>query len=127
MAEALNGTFKAEFIEMQGPWRDVDQVERAIFQWVMWYNKATPLSITYRPPSTNGISGRAWNKTHSPPEPRSSDTTKLSTAQTWLSKETSVSMSFRSPWQGQMLYAYNIVEARSAPAGCCTRTTSGAS
>ncbi|MFE8950125.1 integrase core domain-containing protein [Streptomyces sp. NPDC007856] len=41
MAEALNGTFKAELIEMQGPWRDVDQVERAIFQWVTWYNRGT--------------------------------------------------------------------------------------
>ncbi|WP_432190082.1 hypothetical protein [Streptomyces sp. Tue6028] len=34
MAEALNGTFKAELIEMQGPWKDVDQVERAIFRWI---------------------------------------------------------------------------------------------
>ncbi|WP_078916453.1 integrase core domain-containing protein [Streptomyces viridochromogenes] len=24
---------------MQGPWRDCDQVERAIFQWVTWYNE----------------------------------------------------------------------------------------
>lgn len=32
MAEALNGTFKAELIEMQCPWKDVKQVERAIFQ-----------------------------------------------------------------------------------------------
>jgi transposase InsO family protein len=39
MAEALNGTFKVELIEMQGPWRDFDQVERAIFQWVTWYNE----------------------------------------------------------------------------------------
>ncbi|WEH16487.1 IS3 family transposase [Streptomyces sp. VNUA24] len=39
MAEALNGTFKAELIEMKGPWRDVDQVERAIFQWATWYNE----------------------------------------------------------------------------------------
>ncbi|MGP3945175.1 IS3 family transposase [Streptomyces sp. 6N106] len=39
MAEALNGTFKAELIEIQGPWRDVDQVERAIFQWITWYNE----------------------------------------------------------------------------------------
>ncbi|MFE0200702.1 integrase core domain-containing protein, partial [[Kitasatospora] papulosa] len=39
MAEALNGTFKAELIEMQGPWKDVDQVERAIFQWITWYNE----------------------------------------------------------------------------------------
>ena len=39
MTEALNGTFKAELIEMQGPWKDADQVERAIFQWVTWYNE----------------------------------------------------------------------------------------
>ncbi len=42
MAEALNGTFKAEPIEMQGPWKDVDQVERAIFQWVTWLQRRTP-------------------------------------------------------------------------------------
>jgi transposase InsO family protein len=39
MAEALNGTFKAELIELQGPWRDVDQVKRAIFPWVTWHNE----------------------------------------------------------------------------------------
>ncbi|MFF2060941.1 transposase [Streptomyces sp. NPDC058200] len=38
MAEALNGSFKAEPIEHQGPWRDADQVERAVVQWVGWYN-----------------------------------------------------------------------------------------
>jgi putative transposase len=39
MAEALNRSFKAELIEMQGPWTGFDQVERAIFQWVTWYNE----------------------------------------------------------------------------------------
>ncbi|MEU0940326.1 IS3 family transposase [Embleya sp. NPDC005971] len=38
IAEALNGTFKAELIEMQGPWRDFAQLERAVVQWVGWYN-----------------------------------------------------------------------------------------
>lgn len=33
MAEALNGTFKAELIEHQGPWRDFSYVERAVFTW----------------------------------------------------------------------------------------------
>ena len=32
MAEALNGTFKAELTEMQGPWRNVDRVERDFWQ-----------------------------------------------------------------------------------------------
>ncbi|MFJ7905347.1 transposase [Streptomyces sp. NPDC096198] len=52
MAEALNGTFKAELIEMQAPWRDVDQVERAIFQWVTWYNEERLHSaLDYVPPA----------------------------------------------------------------------------
>jgi putative transposase len=37
MAEALNGTFKAELIDRQ-TWRDRDQVERAVVRWVGWYN-----------------------------------------------------------------------------------------
>ncbi|MEU8868815.1 IS3 family transposase [Streptomyces umbrinus] len=52
MAEALNGTFKAELIEMRGPWKDVDQVERAIFQWVTWYNEERLHSaLDYVPPA----------------------------------------------------------------------------
>jgi transposase InsO family protein len=52
MAEALNGTFKAELIEMQGPWRDCEQVERAIFQWATWYNEERLHSaLNYVPPA----------------------------------------------------------------------------
>ncbi|MEU6510914.1 integrase core domain-containing protein [Streptomyces sp. NPDC046942] len=52
MAEALNGTCKAELIEMQGHWKDVDQVERAIFQWVTWYNEERLHSaLDYVPPA----------------------------------------------------------------------------
>ncbi|MFF3632465.1 IS3 family transposase [Streptomyces sp. NPDC002164] len=52
MAEALNGTFKAELIEMQGPWKVVDQVERAIFQWITWYNEERLHSaLGYVPPA----------------------------------------------------------------------------
>ncbi len=51
MAEALNGTFKAELIEHQGPWRDFDEVERAVFQWVAWYNNERLHSaLGYVPP-----------------------------------------------------------------------------
>ncbi|GHC87999.1 hypothetical protein GCM10010349_74940 [Streptomyces flavofungini] len=39
MAEALNGTFKAELTEMQGPWKDGDQAERAIFHWITWHSE----------------------------------------------------------------------------------------
>ena len=52
MAEALNGTFKAELIEMQGPWTGFDQVERAIFQWITWYNEERLHSaLDYVPPA----------------------------------------------------------------------------
>ncbi|WP_329171338.1 integrase core domain-containing protein [Streptomyces sp. NBC_01477] len=52
MAEALNGTFKAELIEMQGPWKDIDQVERTIFQWITWYNEERLHSaLDYVPPA----------------------------------------------------------------------------
>ena len=52
MAEALNGTFKAELIEMQGPWKGPAQVERAIFQWITWYNEERLHSaLDYVPPA----------------------------------------------------------------------------
>ncbi|WP_329166270.1 integrase core domain-containing protein [Streptomyces sp. NBC_01717] len=51
MAEALNGSFKAELIEHQGPWRDADQVERAVVQWVGWYNtERLHSALGYLPP-----------------------------------------------------------------------------
>ena len=51
MAAALNGTFKAELIEYQGPWRDFDEVERSVFQWVAWYNSERLHSaLGYVPP-----------------------------------------------------------------------------
>ncbi|WP_405683511.1 IS3 family transposase [Streptomyces sp. NBC_01387] len=51
LAEALNGSFKAELIEHLGPWRDADQVERAVVQWVGWYNTERLHSVLdYLPP-----------------------------------------------------------------------------
>ena len=38
MAEALNGTFKAELVAIQGPWRTKAQLEWAIIEWISWYN-----------------------------------------------------------------------------------------
>ncbi len=38
MAEALNGTFKAELIHLHGPWRTRRQLEIAIIEWIDWYN-----------------------------------------------------------------------------------------
>lgn len=51
MAEALSGSFKAELIEHQGPWRDADQVEHAIVQWVGGYNtERLHSALGYLPP-----------------------------------------------------------------------------
>ncbi|MFF3933559.1 integrase core domain-containing protein [Streptomyces hirsutus] len=51
MAEALNGTFKAELIDHQGPWRDFDEAERTVFQWVAWYNgERLHSALGYVPP-----------------------------------------------------------------------------
>ena len=38
MAEALNGTFKAELVTLHGPWRSRRQLEIAIVEWIDWYN-----------------------------------------------------------------------------------------
>jgi transposase InsO family protein len=41
----------AELIEHQGPWRDADQVERAVVQWVGRYNSQRLHSaLDYLPP-----------------------------------------------------------------------------
>ena len=38
MIESLNGTFKAELIELHGPWRTRDATEITIIEWIDWYN-----------------------------------------------------------------------------------------
>ncbi|MFF8983092.1 integrase core domain-containing protein [Streptomyces globisporus] len=73
MAEALNCISKAELIETQHPWKDVDQVIRAIFQWITWYNgERLHSALDYVPPaeyegacrrSKEQIPQSAWTKT----------------------------------------------------------------
>ncbi len=38
MAEALNSLFKAELVRNRGPWRNIDDLEVAVAEWVDWYN-----------------------------------------------------------------------------------------
>lgn len=38
MAEALNGSFKAELVNLHGPWRTRHQLEVAIIEWIDWFN-----------------------------------------------------------------------------------------
>jgi putative transposase len=39
MAEALNGTFKAELVKLPGPWQTRAELETAIINWIYWYNE----------------------------------------------------------------------------------------
>jgi putative transposase len=38
LAESVNGLYKAELINRQGPWRSPEQVEAATAAWVHWWN-----------------------------------------------------------------------------------------
>ena len=38
MAETHIGLFKNECIRPDGPWRDVNHVEKGTFEWVTWFN-----------------------------------------------------------------------------------------
>ncbi|MFJ8159210.1 integrase core domain-containing protein [Streptomyces sp. NPDC094468] len=73
---------------MQGRWNDVDQVERAIFQWITWYNEERLHSaLHYVPPAEyEEASWRSRSKPRGPPESTKlsqskSDSTKLGAAQ----------------------------------------------
>ena len=38
LAETINGLYKAEVIYKDGPWKGLDEVERATLTWVDWFN-----------------------------------------------------------------------------------------
>jgi putative transposase len=38
MAESINALYKAEVIYKEGPWRGLEEVERATLTWVDWFN-----------------------------------------------------------------------------------------
>jgi len=38
LAETINGLYKAEVIHKDGPWRGMEDVERATLTWVEWFN-----------------------------------------------------------------------------------------
>jgi putative transposase len=40
LAESVNGLYKAELINRQGPWLTAEQVEAATARWVHWWNTA---------------------------------------------------------------------------------------
>jgi putative transposase len=51
MAESIIGLFKSEVIHRRGPWRNLDQVEYAVLEWVDWWNHRRILEpLDYVPP-----------------------------------------------------------------------------
>jgi transposase InsO family protein len=51
MAESIIGLFKSEVIHRRGPWRNIDQVEYAVLEWVDWFNHRRLLEpLDYVPP-----------------------------------------------------------------------------
>ena len=38
LAETINGLYKTEVIRHRGPWRNIDDVEFAILEWIDWFN-----------------------------------------------------------------------------------------
>ena len=51
MAESIIGLFKSEVIHRRGPWRNLDQVEYAVLEWVDWFNHRRLLEpLDYVPP-----------------------------------------------------------------------------
>lgn len=51
MAESIIGLFKSEIIHRRGPWRNLDQVEYAVLEWVDWFNHRRILEpLDYMPP-----------------------------------------------------------------------------
>lgn len=51
LAESIIGLFKSEVIHRRGPWRNLDQVEYAVLEWVDWFNRRRILEpLDYVPP-----------------------------------------------------------------------------
>lgn len=64
MAEALNGTYKAELVRHRGPWRTRAAAEFATIEWIDWYNTARLHSeIGHVPPTEHEA---RWLQEHTP-------------------------------------------------------------
>ena len=45
MVESINALYKVEVIHKEGPWRGVEDVERATLTWVDWFNNRRILEL----------------------------------------------------------------------------------
>ena len=51
LAETINGLYKTEVIRHKGPWKSIDEVERATLDWIDWFNNRRLLEpIGHIPP-----------------------------------------------------------------------------
>jgi len=52
LAESVIGLFKTEVVWRRGPWRNIDEVEIAVLEWVDWFNNRRLLEpLGYVPPA----------------------------------------------------------------------------
>lgn len=104
-AEDLNGSFKTELIEHQGPWRDADLVEHAVVQWVGWYNteRLHSASTTSHPRNSKPRTTVPWPP-RTPPEDTQTGRyeTRVSSVRRWPGRCDSCALGdrgSRSRWQ----------------------------
>lgn len=70
LAETVNGLYKAELVNRQGPWRSVEQVELATAAWVHWWNTQRLISACRDVlPAEYEAAYWATRQRHPPPEP----------------------------------------------------------
>ncbi len=52
LAETVNGLFKTELVRRRGPWRGLNDLERATLEWVDWWNhRRLHQTLDYVPPT----------------------------------------------------------------------------
>ena len=44
LAEAFNSLFKAELVRNKGPWKDIDDLEIAVAEYIDWFNHRRAVS-----------------------------------------------------------------------------------
>lgn len=52
LAETVNGLYKTELVQRQGPWRSLDELELATLEYIDWFNhRRLHSACGYRPPA----------------------------------------------------------------------------
>ena len=48
LAEAFNSLFKAELVRNKGPWKNIDDLEIAVAEYIDWFNLDPPVLLSVR-------------------------------------------------------------------------------